>query len=499
MAGTTDHEVLVVGYGPVGAILTGLLARRGVAVGAYERGTDVFTLPRAAHFDAEIARIIQSVGAMDAVLPSTAPTSGMDFVDADGRVLMAFEAEEQSAAEGWPRSFMFYQPDVERALRARVAEFPAATVHLGHEVLAVTEQADHVEVTVRDLHDGATRTVRAAHVVGCDGARSLVRSAIGTELEDLGFDQPWLVVDVMLRGPADLPARPTQYCTPSRPATFIPSAGAHRRWEFMLLPDEDPAAMETPARIRELIGPWVDPDAVEIIRSAVYSFHALIARGWRSGRVLLAGDAAHQMPPFLGQGMCAGFRDAANLEWKLTRVLRGTADPAILDTYESERSPHVRAIIEQAVAAGRIIQTTDPVEAAARDAFLLDPSVPAPPPPGLPLLGPGLGDPEDPLRGARLPQPLGPDGDRRDDLLGDEAALIVDTTTWRTRSEAERNALGAHLPVVEAGPLGAWLRERGVVAVVARPDRHVLGGTADPDGITALVAAAVRSLSARDG
>jgi 3-(3-hydroxy-phenyl)propionate hydroxylase len=257
--------------------------------------------------------------------------------------------------------------------------------------------------------------------------------------------------------------------------------------------------MEAPERIRELIGPWVDPDAVEIIRSAVYSFHALIARGWRAGRVLLAGDAAHQMPPFLGQGMCAGFRDAANLEWKLARVLRGTADPALLDTYESERSPHVRAIIEQAVAAGRIIQTTDPVEAAARDAFLLDPAVPGPPPPDLPTLGPGLGDPEDPLRGARLPQPLGPDGARCDDLLGHEVALVVDPTAWRTRPEAERTALGARLPVVEAEPLSPWLAARGVVAVVARPDRHVLGAATDADGIAALVAAAVRGLDEWDG
>jgi 3-(3-hydroxy-phenyl)propionate hydroxylase len=489
-----EVEVAVIGYGPVGTVLTGLLARRGVRVAAFERGADVFTLPRAAHFDAEIARTFQLLGAIDAILPATAATSGMDFVDAEGRVLMSFEAEEDEIAEGWPRSFMFYQPDVERALRARVAELPSAAVHLEHEILDVIDRGDGVEITARDLRTGTDRTVTADYVVGCDGARSLVRAAMGTTLEDLAFDQPWLVVDVMLRGEASLPARPTQYCTPARPATFIPSAGAHRRWEFMLLPGEDAGAMETPERIRSLIRPWIDPDLVEIIRSAVYSFHALIADRWRSGRLLIAGDAAHQMPPFLGQGMCAGIRDAANLEWKLTRVLRGRSDPKILDSYESERSPHVRRFIETAVAAGRIIQTTDPEEAAARDAFLLERTDERPPTPTVPPIGPGLGDPTDPHRTTRVAQPIDAAGARRDDLLGDEVSLVVDAAVWSDLGPGDR-ARAAALPVVHSALLAPWLAELGVVAVVARPDRHVLASTADPSGIAAMVEASVRELA----
>lgn len=499
MSTVADLEVAIVGYGPVGAVMTGLLARRGVRVAAFERGADVFTLPRAAHFDAEVARTFQFLGAMDTILPATRPTSGMDFVDAEGRVLMAFETEEDEIEEGWPRSFMFHQPDMERALRARVAELPSASVHLEHEVLDVTDRGDHVELTVRDLTTGTDRTVRAAYVVGCDGARSLVRSTMGTRLEDLGFDQPWLVVDAMLHGEADLPARPTQYCTPSRPATFIPSAGAHRRWEFMLLPGEDPAAMEDPRRIRELITPWVDPDALEIIRSAVYSFHALIADGWRRGRLLLAGDAAHQTPPFLGQGMCAGIRDAANLEWKLTRVLHGASAPSILDTYESERSPHVRAFIETAVAAGRIIQTTDPDEAAARDAFLLDRTVERPPTPAVPPIGPGLGAADDPARTCRVPQPIDAEGRRRDDLLGDDVALVVDPTMWTALDATERRAIDDRLPVVPSPLLAPWLAELGVVAVVVRPDRHVLASAATAADLAAAVQAGFRGLAPTGG
>lgn len=494
-----DVDVVVVGYGPVGAVLTGLLARRGVRVAAFERGADVFTLPRAAHFDAEIARTLQFLGAMDAILPATAPTSGMDFVDAEGRVLMTFETETHESTEGWPRSFMFYQPDMERALRARVAELLSASVHLEHDVIAVVDHGDTVSVTVRDLTDGTERVCTASYVVGCDGARSMVRAAMSTRLEDLGFDQPWLVVDVMLRGDAELPLRPTQYCTPSRPATFIPSAGRHRRWEFMLLPGEEPSALERPERIRELIAPWVDPDALEIIRSAVYSFHALIADGWRRGRVLLAGDAAHQMPPFLGQGMCAGIRDAANLEWKLHRVLCGDSDPSILDTYESERSPHVRTFIEMAVSAGRIIQTTDPDEAAARDAFLLDRANEPPPTPNVPPIGPGLGRDDDAHRAARIVQPVDAVGARRDDVLGDAVTVVIDPAVWTTLDAATRAEVEAAMPVVATPLLAPWLAEHRLVAVVARPDRHVLASVERAEDLAATVRSGVRELAPTRG
>ncbi|MFM7615903.1 MAG: bifunctional 3-(3-hydroxy-phenyl)propionate/3-hydroxycinnamic acid hydroxylase [Actinomycetes bacterium] len=497
-AGIHDVEVAVIGYGPVGTVLTGLLAQRGVRVAAFERGADVFTLPRAAHFDAEIARVFQQLGAMDAILPATKATSGMDFVDAEDRVLMSFEAEDHEIAEGWPRSFMFYQPDVERALRSRVAELPSAQVHLEHEVLTIDDRGDGVAVVVRDLCTGAERTVTAAYAVGCDGARSLVRAAMGATLEDLVFDQPWLVVDVMLRGGAELPTRPTQYCTPARPATFIPSAGDHRRWEFMLLPGETAESMETPERIRDLIGPWIDPDRVEVIRSAVYSFHALIATGWRAGRLLLAGDAAHQMPPFLGQGMCAGIRDAANLEWKLTRVLRGSSDPAILDTYETERAPHVRSFIETAVAAGRIIQTTDPEEAAMRDAFLLDRTNDRPPTPTVPPIGPGLGDPADPLRTERIPQPIDGSGTRRDDLLGDDVVLVVDPIAWSSLAPEDRARAG-RLPVVDAELTVPWLRAHGLVAAIVRPDRHVLASATTAAAVPAMVEGCVRELAGVGG
>ena len=223
---------------------------------------------------------------------------------------------------------------------------------------------------VRDLASGK-RTVEGDWLWGCDGARSLTRKTLGIELEDLEFDQPWLVVDTMLKRDVELPDVALQVCDPARPTTFIPSSGRHRRWEFMLMPGETAADLEHEETYWPLLESWVTRDDTEVIRAVVYSFHAVIAKEYRSGRAFILGDAAHQMPPFLGQGMCAGIRDAANLAWKLDLVRQGLADDSLLDTYYEERAPHVRAIIARAVQAGRIIQTTDATVAASRDRMFL--------------------------------------------------------------------------------------------------------------------------------
>ena len=251
-------------------------------------------------------------------------------------------------------------------------------MRLEHEVLGFEQHADHVAVAVRDLATGRSRVVRARYLLGADGARSLVRKQLGVGSEDLQLDQPWLVVDTVLTRPVDLPVLVQQICDPARPTTFVPMCGQRRRWEFMLLPGETAADLERPGRITELLAPWVEPGDVEIVRAVVYTFHAILAERWRDRRVFLLGDAAHQMPPFLGQGMCSGIRDAHNLIWKLALVARGLAPDALLDTYQEERAPHVRAIIETAVMLGGLLQTTDPEVAAARDAAMLAPDA-APP------------------------------------------------------------------------------------------------------------------------
>lgn len=478
MTSRVSSDVAIVGFGPVGATLANLLGRDGVTATVLERATDVYQLPRAAHFDGEVMRIFQSAGLSDAILPATATMPGMDFVAGDGRRLLRFDVGDHRPLDGWARTFMFHQPDLERALRRGVERFPVVRVCLGTEVTGIADDGDGVTVTARHLGDGGTVEVRSRFLVGCDGARSTVRRHAGVALEDLRFDQPWLVLDTVLRDGArpSLPDRAVQYCDPSRPATFVPSAGRHRRWEFMVLEGEDPTLAESPENVARLLAPWVEVGRdVDVIRSAVYRFHALLADRWRTGRTFLAGDACHQMPPFLGQGMCSGIRDVANLSWKLGAVLDGLAGPELLDTYQPERAPHVRAIAELAVQMGGIISTTDPELAAVRDATMAADTAPAPV--DLPQARLAFCHGDHALVGTRWPQPhVG------DDLaLGDRFAIVGEAA-----GQVDVGATLRRWVRVAAGtcdPLGP-----GEAALV-RPDRFI-AAAGDP----ASVSRAIREL-----
>lgn len=457
-------DAVVVGYGPVGAVTAALLGSVGLRTQVFESTTSVYHLPRAAHLDAEVMRVLDQIGVAETVLPACAPVRGMHFINAAGDALLRFDVEPGA---GW----MFYQPDVERALRDRVAVDPNVSVDLAHEVEALSQHEDHVEVVVRDLDTDARRVVRARYVIGADGARSTVRRKAELAVEDLQFDQPWLVVDTVLTAPVELPDVVQQICDPARPTTFIPMCGARRRWEFMLLPGEDPADMERPERIEQLLAPWVAPGDVEIVRAVVYSFHAVIASPWRDRRVFVAGDAAHQMPPFLGQGMCSGVRDAHNLVWKLSLVERGMGGDALLDSYEEERKPHVRSIVETAVALGGLLQTTDPSVAAARDATMLGPGAQPPGRTEMPGLSTGIvatgGGGRHPAVGTGWFELLAP----AEPVLSPE-----DAEWWR--------ALGG---VTVVDPSSAEV-------TLVRPDRYVFGRSDD----AAALLSALRSMLSSD-
>ena len=232
------------------------------------------------------------------------------------------------------------------------------------------ERDGEVEGQARDLATNEVRTLSAHYLLGCDGANSFVRKRLDVPYEDLAFDEWWMVVDVLLHGPVDLPAKCIQYCWPQRPATYVIGPGNLRRWEIKVLPGEDSAAFGNRDNVVKQLARFVDPTAIEVWRSAVYRFHALLAERWQCGRIILLGDAVHQTPPFLGQGMCAGIRDAANLAWKLALVLQGQADERLLASYEVERKPHVRTLVSLAKQFGEIIGELDPVAARARDAML---------------------------------------------------------------------------------------------------------------------------------
>ena len=269
----------------------------------------------------------------------------MHFVNADGRTLMIRRGIDGPGPHGWAGNWYFHQPILEGVLREGLKRFANVRVHLGHEVASVDD-------------------LDARYVVGCDGARSLVRQAIGSRHLDLGLHQPWLVVDLLCDPTSPrvkaLPDYTVQLCDPMRPMTVVNVGGDRRRWEIMLMPRDDPAQLTDPDVFWPMMTRWLGPDDARLERAAVYTFHSVVQEGWRKGHLLLAGDACHQTPPFLGQGMCAGMRDAANLAWKLVAIVKDDAPDTLLDTYESERLPHVRTFIDLAVRLGAVLQETDP-------------------------------------------------------------------------------------------------------------------------------------------
>ena len=472
-------DLLVIGFGPTGAVLAGLAARRGLSVTVVEREADLFPLPRAVQCDHEVLRILQEFGCADELLDGSILNDGLDFVTADRVPFLSFTVPHL-ARTGWPTSVFFHQPTLERMLRRTVVDL-GVDVRLSTSVTALDQRPDRVRAT---LSDGST--VQAAYAVGCDGARSTTRDAIGAHLDDLGFAESWLVVDLLGVDPdSGLPTRCLQVCDPARPHTVVPMPAPRFRFEFMLLTGESEEAVLQRSTIEGLIAPWVDPADVEVERAAVYRFRGALADRWRSGRVLLAGDAAHQTPPFLGQGMCAGLRDVANLVWKLDAVHRQGAPDALLDTYEQERAPQARALVAAAVDLGRLICITDADAAAARDAsFLGQPADMGVAPELIPPLAPGPGIE---AGGGDLSDQPTLDGRRLDDLVGPRFLLVTDRPLERD-GPLERfwQEHGTALSTDTSPALGPLLD--GNAAVVVRPDRYVLG-RGDPVALTSTVAA----------
>jgi 3-(3-hydroxy-phenyl)propionate hydroxylase len=451
MSATHTHDAAIVGYGPVGATLAHLLAAQGLRVLVLEREAQPYPLPRAVHFDDEAMRVFQSIGIAETILPRTHVSPGMRFMDAAGRLLLDWPRPPGIGPQGWHASYRFHQPELEAILRAALAARPSVTIETGEAVESVAADAAGVTLTVA----GGTR--RARWVIGCDGAKSMLRDAIGGGMDDLGFDERWLVVDVLLRRPRpDLGDYSVQFCDPARPATYVRGVGDRRRFEITLHEGEAPGDRMAAQDVWPLLARWVTPEDAALERAAVYTFRSAVARRWRAGRLLIAGDAAHLTPPFMGQGLCAGIRDAANLAWKLAAVRRGEAGDDLLDTYQAERAPHVREYIETAVRLGGLINTRA-TEAALAGAAVEGPAL-------MRSIAPALGGFVAPL-GRPAPQPILADGTRFDDRVGHRFVVVT----------------------VEADPAFApWLAEHGAIAALIRPDRHVAALARDASGIAAL-------------
>jgi 3-(3-hydroxy-phenyl)propionate hydroxylase len=355
-------DVAIIGAGPIGLMLANLLGKAGVDVVVIERNNSLVGLPRAIAYDAETLRLFAQVGLFDAIATGLIQDPEIVYFNARGRRLM--DMNPPRSPFGHSPIGTFYQPHFERVLLGGLERFASARALFGHTVTALAQDRSGVDIRIETLR--GQRTLHAQFVVGCDGGASMVRDAIGARLVGATYAERWLVIDALIDN-HDVD-KITFFCDPRRPTVRLPAVGSRVRFEFMQLPGENSDELASDDRIKEFMEPYIDFSRVKIERHVVYAFHARVADAWRKGRILLAGDAAHLMPPFAGQGMNGGMKDCANLAWKLAAVVAGKADADILDTYEVERARSVRTMVNLSRRLGAVIMPTNRVVAGLRDA-----------------------------------------------------------------------------------------------------------------------------------
>ncbi len=508
----TDQDVAdiaIVGLGPVGSTAALLMAEAGLSVVTVERDREVYKLPRAVNLDGEIIRAFQRIGrgeAVDALLQKKREGERAGFANSK-REFMFGQDMVEFGSSGWQVLNFFDQPELEQYIRDNATGHERTQNYIGFELTGFTDHGDSVTLNIKDCDTGATRSIKARYLVACDGASSFVRKSLDIGWKDLGYNHDWLVVDVITKEGHTLNNETLQVCSPERISTYVCTKDPYRRWEFKLNPGETWDEMLEEETIMGLIDEWTPRGTYTIRRAAVYQFHAATADQWRVNNVFIAGDAAHQTPPFLGQGMNAGMRDVINLAWKLPLVINGEADDSLLDTYESEREAHAHDLVDWAVSIGRLMEHLAAVELAERKGET-QPSAPA----ALQSSGYGQGREQPPIRagavilpqvsdsgstGYLFSQPIVREADgttaRFDEKLGPGFALVHKGTppALKETSKDILSAIGANIVSVDGVE-----EERGHIdrlfahadAAIVRPDRLVFGHTTDDISVDELIA-----------
>jgi 3-(3-hydroxy-phenyl)propionate hydroxylase len=481
--------VIIVGAGPAGITAATLLAQYGIECLVLDRHETAYPLPRAVHADDEIYRILARLGLSDEFAAHARPALGLRLLDPDMRVLAEIKRSPQPSANGFPQMNMFDQPELEAMLRANLKTYPHALFRGDVEVTGVTQTGpDRVRVSFLDRVRGGEHSVQASYVLGCDGANSAVRAGIGAHLYGLPFQQTWLVIDVDTDAELNQWEGCHQLCSPQRAGTYMRVGPTRHRWEFRLLDGETAADYQNISDIEPLIAPWLGTTPAEqlrLVRVTAYTFRAQVANRWRDRNVFILGDAAHLTPPFVGQGMAAGLRDALNLTWKLAGVLDGTLPESVLDTYEQERKAHAAAMILMAVSVGAAMTGGGRLGDLIRHVVfprLHNLRLPGTRTSAADGVAPGLhrsalvvkSRTPGQLAGTLCPNPILGDGLRFDEVVGNRFALISSSPLSDAQRDELRSRGAAVVPAAPGSELDRWLRSGRATTALIRPDRAVM-------------------------
>ncbi|MBR1218570.1 bifunctional 3-(3-hydroxy-phenyl)propionate/3-hydroxycinnamic acid hydroxylase [Bradyrhizobium sp. U87765 SZCCT0131] len=519
------RNVAIIGCGPTGLAAAALIGKAGHHVIVIERWPEPYGLPRLSHIDGETARLVQSAGDIDHALRDALAIDNYHYLDADGNILI--DLDWKGTQCGFPAHISIFQPEIEEAMDRRARSQPNVEVLRGWEAVAIAVATDRVNVTVQPWAASWNTTADSPprqrlfevdYVIGADGAHSFTRRALGIERVQFGHHERWLNLDSeYVRDLGDRFAVTSIYCDPARAHMYMPVGKSRVRFEMRVLPGEDTAYWEDLGNGLQWLAAQhgIGLDDVKPIRNVVYTFDPAMTAQWRRGRGLLAGDAAHTMMPYMGQGACSGIRDSANLAWKLDLVLTGLCSECLLDSYEQERRPHVAAITETSTFLGMVANEDDPVKVATRNAMLRSGQVP--PLPSFPKIEAGVVHVEEdgsllPTTGAPTPQGIvrhaGVEG-RLDDVFGSGFLIVSREDPTPHLDPAMRvfldrlgcgiavigeQASGAHAAEDVDGAQSDYLRAHGMAAYLRRPDFIAFGSVSALDQLPALLRSLRRSL-----
>ncbi len=512
-----ESDVIIIGYGPVSRLLSVMLGRQGHKVTVVERHAYAYPLPRAVCMDHEIHRALHAHGCGKSFSSYGEPSPRYQWLNQDWKTLLDIDWTVESISGG-PQAYFFYQPSLEAAIDEEVRKFSNVNILLSHEALDINDNENGVSVEVINHNDNSKIELSGKFLIGADGANSAVRKQLNIPWQDLGFEADWLVVDVLLNDDVELDIPSAgQHCNPQRPTTFVPGGikdGKRiRRWEIMRLDHEPRELLDDTEYVWKLLSRWVKPDQAQLVRHAVYIFRSLVAEQWSKGKVFLVGDAAHLMPPFMGQGMCSGMRDALNLGWRLDLILKKSAHSNLLNAYEEERKPHITDVINASVFLGNIVCVSDEQKALERDQAFFNGT--HPPMAEFPYLKQGTLSDSSHLSVGRL----APHGEIKmghkigpmDEVLGSGFILLCkDADTYEKLPQWAHDLLNhingklayvaqdqdksQHALVDLTNKLSSFFADQEVNVLLVRPDFYVYGVAKNQQEITHLISQLAQSL-----